>query len=98
MMKNLQGRDVYEMWLRTSVGEEHSKGKGFTNFLCFGEGMFSDCVDRDRVIDMNGKVSWPGGDDQAEDDIEEVIFIMVLFEMLTDFQLTFSITSLQQKI
>lgn len=71
MVKNLQGRDLYEMWLRTSVGEGHSKGRGFANFMCFGEGLFSDCVDRDRVIDMNGNPTWPAGDDAEEDELEE---------------------------
>lgn len=54
------------------VGEGHSKGRGFAKFLCFGEGMFSDCVDRERVIDMSGKPTWPAGDDPEEDEIEEV--------------------------
>ena len=72
MMKNLQGRDMYEMWLKTSVGAGHSHGKGFTEFLCFGEGMFSDCVDRDRVIDTEGRVTWPGGDDPEEDELYDV--------------------------
>ena len=72
MMKNLQGRDVYEMWLKTSVGEGHSHGRGFSEFLCFGEGMFSDCVDRDRVIDVEGNTNWPGGDDPEEDELYEV--------------------------
>ena len=30
--------------------------------------MFSDCVDRDRVIDTEGNVNWPGGDDPEEDE------------------------------
>ena len=72
MMKNLQGREVYDMWLKTSVGQGHSHGRGFAEFLCFGEGMFSDCVDRDRVIDMDGKVTWPGGDEPEEDELDEV--------------------------
>ena len=63
---------MYEMWLKTSVGAGHSHGKGFTEFLCFGEGMFSDCVDRDRVIDTEGKVTWPGGDDPEEDELYDV--------------------------
>ena len=71
-MKNLQGREVYDMWLKTSVGQGHSHGRGFAEFLCFGEGMFSDCVDRDRVIDMDGKVTWPGGDEPEEDELYEV--------------------------
>ena len=63
---------MYEMWLKTSVGAGHSHGKGFMEFLCFGEGMFSDCVDRDRVIDTEGKVTWPGGDDPEEDELYDV--------------------------
>ena len=76
----LQGRDVYDMWLKTSVGEGHSHGRGFSEFLCFGEGMFSDCVDRDRVIDTEGNVNWPGGDDPEEDELYEVC--MFLFRLL----------------
>ncbi len=72
MIKNLQGRDLYEMWLKTSVGEGHSNGRGFAHFLCFGEGMFSDCVDRDRVMSNEGKPTWPGGDDPEDDEVEEV--------------------------
>ena len=34
--------------------------------------MFSDCVDRDRVIDTEGKVTWPGGDDPEEDELYDV--------------------------
>ena len=72
MIKNLQGRELYEMWLKTSVGETHTSGKGFVNFFCFGEGIFSDCVERDRVINLDGKITWPAGDDLEEDEIDEV--------------------------
>ena len=71
MIKNLQGRELYEMWLKTSVGETHTNGKGFVNFMCFGEGTFSDCVDRDRAINMDGKITWPAGDEPEEDEIDE---------------------------
>lgn len=74
LLKHLQNRDLYEMWLRTSVGGV--KHGSFEGFLCFGEGIFSDCVDRDRVIAEAGKkleVNWPGGDEPEEDEeIEEV--------------------------
>ena len=72
MIKNLQGRELYEMWLKTSVGETHTSGKGFVNFFCFGEGIFSDCVERDRVINLDGTITWPAGDDLEEDEIDEV--------------------------
>ena len=72
MIKNLQGRELYEMWLKTSVGETHTNGKGFVNFFCFGEGIFSDCVERDRVINLDGKITWPAGDDLEEDEVDEV--------------------------
>ena len=28
----------------------YSHGKGFEEFMCFGEGLHADCVDRERVI------------------------------------------------
>ena len=49
-----------------------SHGKGFEEFMCFGEGIFSDCVDRERVVQENGKIIWPAGDEPEEDEVEEV--------------------------
>eukprot|EP00093_Oithona_nana_P001376 01376.XXX_2744_2379_1 [CDS] Oithona nana genome sequencing. len=88
MIKNLQGRELYEMWLKTSVGETHTNGKGFVNFFCFGEGIFSDCVERDRVINLDGKITWPAGDDLEEDEVDEYEedeweFNMDLFDQLS---------------
>ena len=40
--------------------------------MCFGEGIFSDCVDRERVVQENGKIIWPAGDEPEEDEVEEV--------------------------
>lgn len=63
-------------------GESHG---GFEQFLCFGEGIFSDCVDRDRVVkscsaaeqhaEKTFAVMWPGGDDPEEDEIDEEVNI-----------------------
>jgi hypothetical protein len=72
MIQHLHGRDVYEMWLRTSVGVSDHLGRGFETFMCFGDGVFSDCVDRDHVFDNDGKIRWPGGDEAGEDEVEEV--------------------------
>ena len=40
--------------------------------MCFGEGIFSDCVDRERVVQESGKIIWPAGDEPEEDEVEEV--------------------------
>ena len=68
---HLKGRDMYDMWLKTATGIDK---KYFEHFLCFGEGVFGDCVDRDRVFGDDGIMSWPAGDDPAtnEEDEEEV--------------------------
>ena len=49
-----------------------SDGKGFEEFMCFGEGIHADCVDRDRVMNSKQKIVWPAGDDLEEDEVEEV--------------------------
>ena len=33
-----------------SISLCYSHGKGFEEFMCFGEGLHADCVDRERVI------------------------------------------------
>lgn len=56
----LGGLEVYEMWLRTSAG----RPDGFEHFLCYGEGVFADCVH--SMPDFE----WPAGDEVSEDDDE----------------------------
>ena len=90
MIKNLQGRELYEMWLKTSVGETHTNGKGFVNFFCFGEGIFSDCVERDRVINLDGKITWPAGDDLEEDEVDEVKIELKIHKIFFKFSSFFS--------
>ncbi len=65
---HLKGRDMYDMWLKTATGIDK---KYFEHFLCFGEGVFGDCVDRDRVFGDDGIMSWPAGDDPATNEEEE---------------------------
>lgn len=50
------------MWLRTSAG--FSQFYGFDSFLCYGEGVFADCL---REIAPEGE-KWPG---VVEDEEEE---------------------------
>lgn len=60
--ERLKGFELYDMWLRTSAGVED----GFEAFLCFGEGVYADCMDR-----IGADAKWPAGDDREEDDEEE---------------------------
>lgn len=66
----LKGRDVYEMWLRTSAGMANT-GHGFEQFMCFGEGVYGDCVEEYKISDAEGQEIWPAGDDVDEDGEEE---------------------------
>lgn len=51
------------MWLRTSAGNPLA---GFDMFLCYGEGVFADCVDW-----VPAEEKWPAGDQRDEDDDED---------------------------
>ena len=67
---HLKGRDMYDVWLKTATGFNK---KHFEHFMCFGEGVFSDCVDRDFVFGDMGKMSWPAGDEAAPNEEEEEV-------------------------
>lgn len=63
------------MWLRTSANNPHFN---FDSFLCYGEGVFADCVD---WVGIDEK--WPGGEeddlatdlDDEEEQIENPIYL-----------------------
>jgi len=63
--ERLYGKDVYEMWLRTSAAS-YSDVSTFESFLCFAEYVFGDCVRSGS--DPASAQTWPGGDDQDPDD------------------------------
>ena len=50
------------MWLRTSAG--FSSFYGFDSFLCYGEGVFADCL---REIAPEGE-KWPGVVESQEEE------------------------------
>ena len=51
----LKGLEMYDMWLRTGHADHHQ----WTEFLCEGEGVFSDCLEE------WGWDKWPMGDSGA---------------------------------
>ena len=75
----LGGGEIYDMWLRVSAGPV---GDPFESFLCYGEGIYSDCLQWIPYED-----EWPGGDngqeedDQGEDDeLPEMVYLRQAWE------------------
>nr|XP_040573181.1 uncharacterized protein LOC121122266 [Lepeophtheirus salmonis] len=59
--EKLSPNELYDMWLRISSRSP----EGFEQFLCYGEGPFSDCTG------TKDDIMWPGGDEIKDGDIEE---------------------------
>ena len=65
------------MWLRTSAGST----AGFDMFLCYGEGIYADCLEWTDVSEK-----WPAGDEvpEGEEDEDETVALLADLAMIWD--------------